>query len=54
MIEKTSQTYSDFTSEVLTELNSKRKRGEITEQMYKEASLHLKEEQPEEQSKSES
>jgi len=47
MIEKTSQTYEDFTAEVLSELNSKRKNGEITEAMYKEAALHLHAEQEE-------
>jgi len=47
MIEKTSQTYEDFTAEVLSELNSKRKNGEITEAMYKEAALHLHAEQGE-------
>ena len=45
MIEKTSQTYEDFTAEVLSELDTKRKKGEITEAMYKEAALHLHEEQ---------
>lgn len=38
MIEKTSQTYENFTKEVLTELKTKRNRGEISEKMYKTAS----------------